>query len=145
MCCVCNCKDTNLKAIHNHFGVEVKFEQVVFATAKILIWKQFTTYSFYLALMSCCVCNCKDTNLKAIHNKPSSKQYLRYVVFATAKILIWKQFTTGCQILPICKRCVCNCKDTNLKAIHNKSTLRRWTIYVVFATAKILIWKQFTT
>ena len=43
ICCVYLCKDTNLKAIHNHCGV-FKFHQlVVFTYAKIQIWKQFTT------------------------------------------------------------------------------------------------------
>ena len=38
MCrCVCNCKDTNLKAIHNTVNEENEIKQVVFATAKILI------------------------------------------------------------------------------------------------------------
>ena len=35
--CVCNCKDTNLKAIHNIIPRIVYCQQVVFATAKILI------------------------------------------------------------------------------------------------------------
>ena len=35
--CVCNCKDTNLKAIHNYDYVQSTDEVVVFATAKILI------------------------------------------------------------------------------------------------------------
>ena len=35
--------------------------------------------------------------------------------------------------------CVCNCKDTNLKAIHNAVSLTRIDKSVVFATAKILI------
>ena len=35
-----------------------------------------------------CVCNCKDTNLKAIHNAGGGFQQLINVVFATAKILI---------------------------------------------------------
>ena len=67
------------------------------------------------------------------------------VVFATAKILIWKQFTTSNQDDDVSKSCVCNCKDTNLKAIHNKGVKSVKTSGVVFATAKILIWKQFTT
>ena len=36
-------------------------------------------------------------------------------------------------------RCVCNCKDTNLKAIHNKGIKGFKMPKVVFATAKILI------
>ena len=35
-----------------------------------------------------CVCNCKDTNLKAIHNMPTVFPVQNRVVFATAKILI---------------------------------------------------------
>ena len=35
-----------------------------------------------------CVCNCKDTNLKAIHNSRRQYPHQGHVVFATAKILI---------------------------------------------------------
>ena len=70
---------------------------------------------------------------------------IKKVVFATAKILIWKQFTTTSLIAPVVVSCVCNCKDTNLKAIHNIFLAILWAETVVFATAKILIWKQFTT
>ena len=143
--CVCNCKDTNLKAIHNGWGLWQLNARVVFATAKILIWKQFTTRSETLSARVRCVCNCKDTNLKAIHNSAPAQGSNPIVVFATAKILIWKQFTTQLEWLKIKKSCVCNCKDTNLKAIHNQLYIIKGSIYVVFATAKILIWKQFTT
>ena len=68
--------------------------QVVFATAKILIWKQFTTVPLSSIHSTCCICNCKDTNLKAIHNYVCDLMNQAMVVFATAKILIWKQFTT---------------------------------------------------
>ena len=143
--CVCNCKDTNLKAIHNLMVTRKNWHIVVFATAKILIWKQFTTSSQRCRALTCCVCNCKDTNLKAIHNRLCRLCSLLLVVFATAKILIWKQFTTGYkEKLTYCS-CVCNCKDTNLKAIHNTHVCHCKNYQVVFATAKILIWKQFTT
>ena len=118
--CVCNCKDTNLKAIHNAKRRRRR--------------RQF-----------CCVCNCKDTNLKAIHNILITLRKRKRVVFATAKILIWKQFTTHFQSNLLKFRCVCNCKDTNLKAIHNLYWMNEIFGHVVFATAKILIWKQFTT
>ena len=143
----------------------------MFATAKILIWKQFTTINQVGSMLSSCVCNCKDTNLKAIHNSVKHETIVTTVVFATAKILIWKQFTTieplYIEVPWLCLQlqryyfesnsqlerwyvliptsCVCNCKDTNLKAIHNHfASLDRFQS-VVFATAKILIWKQFTT
>ena len=38
--------------------------------------------------MISCVCNCKDTNLKAIHNLMAKHPAKTTVVFATAKILI---------------------------------------------------------
>ena len=41
--CFCHCKDTNSKAIHNYDAVIHLEERIVFATAKILIRKQFTT------------------------------------------------------------------------------------------------------
>ena len=37
MSCVYNCKDTNLKAIHNILHVHANYPIVVFTTAKILI------------------------------------------------------------------------------------------------------------
>ena len=144
--CVCNCKDTNLKAIHNRSAWRLIAAEVVFATAKILIWKQFTTQAAAIAeVKSCCVCNCKDTNLKAIHNQNGKPSPSMAVVFATAKILIWKQFTTESNVHIYLWGCVCNCKDTNLKAIHNIISVCQQMLLVVFATAKILIWKQFTT
>ena len=143
--CVCNCKDTNLKAIHNIVAILSISPIVVFATAKILIWKQFTTLLSHFGVEVSCVCNCKDTNLKAIHNMEYEKEKKSIVVFATEKILIWKQFTTFMQTIDPEKSCVCNCKDTNLKAIHNRTFWPLPYRPVVFATAKILIWKQFTT
>ena len=41
-----------------------------------------------------CFCKCKDTKLKAIHNLQSTSIHRAIVVFANAKILNWKQFTT---------------------------------------------------
>ena len=117
----------------------------MFATAKILIWKQFTTLTTRYHYLICCVCNCKDTNLKAIHNHIAIFNWFFWVVFATAKILIWKQFTTDFDVMQWNICCVCNCKDTNLKAIHNCKRSEYKRKRVVFATAKILIWKQFTT
>ena len=42
--------------------------QIVFATAKILIRKQFTTIPCDITYIDYCFCHCKDTNSKAIHN-----------------------------------------------------------------------------
>ncbi len=41
--CICQCKDTNFKANHNHFSFAAFSPLVVFANAKILILKLITT------------------------------------------------------------------------------------------------------
>ena len=94
---------------------------------------------------SYCFCHCKDTNSKAIHNATSEILHYLIIVFATAKILIRKQFTTRSRRRSPCSYCFCHCKDTNSKAIHNGKIKRCYRIIIVFATAKILIRKQFTT
>ena len=145
MSCFCKCKDTKLKAIHNLTLQALKQFAVVFANAKILNWKQFTTVKYTQKNFTRCFCKCKDTKLKAIHNSPAFVFLYEGVVFANAKILNWKQFTT---ILLWCiykLSCFCKCKDTKLKAIHNDFLGLPTTHIVVFANAKILNWKQFTT
>ena len=67
------------------------------------------------------------------------------IVFATAKILIRKQFTTVQHDIMEEEDCFCHCKDTNSKAIHNACVVCPQLVGIVFATAKILIRKQFTT
>ena len=145
--------------------------RVVFYTAKIQNWKQFTTAWKILIVFSSlcftlqrykiesnsqhifdddkqhigCVLHCKDTKLKAIHNhRYANNNWLR-VVFYTAKIQNWKQFTTDYGIWNLWWRCVLHCKDTKLKAIHNQILSLSLLLLVVFYTAKIQNWKQFTT
>ena len=43
VCCICQCKDTNFKANHNHHTERIGRPGVVFANAKILILKLITT------------------------------------------------------------------------------------------------------
>ena len=144
-CCLLSCKDTNLKAIHNVLFDGHQSLRVVFYLAKILIWKQFTTSLGVEFKLYCCLLSCKDTNLKAIHNILTRTDKFYEVVFYLAKILIWKQFTTHNCINACGKSCLLSCKDTNLKAIHNRSIGSERGLWVVFYLAKILIWKQFTT
>ena len=143
--CVSHCKDTKLKAIHNQYNIGFVGLFVVFHTAKIQNWKQFTTcYPYRIAINTlcftlqrykiesnsqqklsefnfceCCVSHCKDTKLKAIHN--CCRRIIRIL------------------------RCVSHCKDTKLKAIHNLQPYTYKRGVVVFHTAKIQNWKQFTT
>ena len=95
-------------------------KKVVTDIAKILFWKQFTTWQcnfrrtrwlslilqrYYFEsnsqLLRCdyirqpsCHWYCKDTILKAIHNNNTTAPCIRWVVTDIAKILFWKQFTT---------------------------------------------------
>ena len=144
--CACYCKDTHFEAIHNA-NLKTKQEiEIVLATAKIHILKQFTTltqaisdkhklclllqrYTFWSNSQQqpCinkggldCACYCKDTHFEAIHNVKEITLPTHKIVLATAKIHILKQFTTEDMI------------DTNIEKI-------------VLATAKIHILKQFTT
>ena len=169
--CVSHCKDTKLKAIHNCCSLWPLFYLVVFHTAKIQNWKQFTTVFSEPPQLSSCVSHCKDTKLKAIHNFVPHVFNIFFVVFHTAKIQNWKQFTTkrclnwkshrlcftlqrykiesNSQLLRykdnVIASCVSHCKDTKLKAIHNYREVCPIQADVVFHTAKIQNWKQFTT
>ena len=98
-----------------------------------------------MLLENSCICQCKDTNFKANHNLISSFLLICLVVFANAKILILKLITTAKQVLSNYESCICQCKDTNFKANHNKSFGCLFAWWVVFANAKILILKLITT
>ena len=117
----------------------------MFYTAKIQNWKQFTTSDVVITSSLGCVLHCKDTKLKAIHNFDEIGEDVANVVFYTAKIQNWKQFTTELSTA-MSSRMLC-------------FTLQRYKIesnsqphcslvekkLVVFYTAKIQNWKQFTT
>ena len=118
-----------------------------------------------------CVIRYKDTNLKAIHNCRCRSSPRPKAVSSDTKIQIWKQFTTSdCRCVFASKLChpiqrykfesnsqqvggrywqstgcVIRYKDTNLKAIHNTSTIAFATTSAVSSDTKIQIWKQFTT
>ena len=126
-------------------GGDVAME-VAISDAKIQIWKQFTTHDclvfglvklqypmqrykfesnsqlmivWFLVWLSCNI-RCKDTNLKAIHNVPRLFICQSRVAISDAKIQIWKQFTTDLLYYVQVGSCNIRCKDTNLKAIHNR-------------------------
>ena len=124
--CLCYYKDTHFEAIHNT-GMPLKLaQQVVYATTKIHILKQFTTngmlinvaYMLFMLLQrytfwsnsqhntarpsctSCCLCYYKDTHFEAIHNSRCNNPICNGVVYATTKIHILKQFTTSWEVPP---------------------------------------------
>ena len=91
--CACYCKDTHFEAIHNtaviptrkpklclllqrytfwsnsqHIAICVLPDDIVLATAKIHILKQFTTCCGGKIQRQDCACYCKDTHFEAIHN-----------------------------------------------------------------------------
>ena len=143
--CACHCKDTHFEAIHNFGGLGERAVDIVLATAKIHILKQFTTRCsklLFLRLLCLplqrytfwsnsqlnpsehfrfqdCACHCKDTHFEAIHNFGQSVLDPDTIVLATAKIHILKQFTTKSRSVLLPVNCACHCKDTHFEAIHN--------------------------
>ena len=120
-------------------------QMIVLATAKIHILKQFTTRDSMLSRLFYCACYCKDTHFEAIHNGNRIGSIVPLIVLATAKIHILKQFTTGFSLDPLNNNCACYCKDTHFEAIHNCCLSSHAYLFIVLATAKIHILKQFTT
>ena len=144
---------------------------IVLATAKIHILKQFTTEASWIDRLNYCACHCKDTHFEAIHNGSLNSSTIDFIVLATAKIHILKQFTTTktqhpykhTLCLPLQRYtfwsnsqqildkmldgsdCACHCKDTHFEAIHNAVAGSQFLGVIVLATAKIHILKQFTT
>ena len=145
MCCLCLCKDTNFLANHNcsHSPLQASF--VVYASAKILIFQQITTESLITTCLTSCLCLCKDTNFLANHNCRFCRHNRRLVVYASAKILIFQQITTGNHGKTSPNRCLCLCKDTIFLANHNVRPSGSLDSWVVYASAKILIFQQITT
>ena len=92
-----------------------------------------------------CACYCKDTHFEAIHNFAGRRNDDLYIVLATAKIHILKQFTTERRCVGADEDCACYCKDTHFEAIHNTPEQMDDIRKIVLATAKIHILKQFTT
>ena len=195
--CACYCKDTHFEAIHNNVVDALGVVDIVLATAKIHILKQFTTeifvlwsrrvlclllqrYTFWsnsqrrlvqVVTLVNCACYCKDTHFEAINNQYLALLFYILIVLATAKIHILKQFTTcllwSDMLIILClllqrytfwsnsqrvlvswfrqSNCACYCKDTHFEAIHNDYLPLYINWYIVLATAKIHILKQFTT
>ena len=67
--CIQYDKDTILKAIYNAPVAASSPRVAVFSMTKIQFWKQFTTTSWGLGALKCCIQYDKDTILKAIYNR----------------------------------------------------------------------------
>ena len=143
--CFLWCKGTNLKANHNSCARTVCAGRDVSCGAKVLIWKQITTSAWFLSHWSRCFLWCKGTNLKANHNVCLRTLLMLMDVSCGAKVLIWKQITTGEEIIIVSGWCFLWCKGTNLKANHNVGGSKRYAPIDVSCGAKVLIWKQITT
>ena len=92
-----------------------------------------------------CACYCKDTHFEAIHNAGKLLTSRLFIVLATAKIHILKQFTTNnLSLILIIWLCLLLQRYTfwsNSQPHRNAHGIER----IVLATAKIHILKQFTT
>ena len=169
--CACYCKDTHFEAIHNIKSIPTSGLEIVLATAKIHILKQFTTshegsssrmilclllqrYTFWSnsqpklccpRLVFNCACYCKDTHFEAIHNKKADGMNRNLLCLLLQRYTFWSnsQRKTNRWLFP--SHCACYCKDTHFEAIHNTTSSTTKLTYIVLATAKIHILKQFTT
>ena len=118
--CCCYRKGTNFQANHNsELGMYIP-AVVVVATAKVQIFKQITTLTPFLRMVSMLL-------LLPQRYKFSSKSQLMSVGSA------------------ICGSCCCYRKGTNFQANHNQTALTYCQAQVVVATAKVQIFKQITT
>ena len=117
--CACYCKDTHFEAIHNTvFGIDPK-DEIVLATAKIHILKQFTTYTASLTVGTVLCLLLQRYTFWSNSQRDDVWATLLVIVLATAKIHILKQFTTPVSINGFGNNCACYCKDTHFEAIHN--------------------------
>ena len=89
------CKVTKMKANHNAMGDTPYIAYAVSSYAKLLKWKQITTVRNYRYCFTRCKFLCKVTKMKANHNNPRGFNTFSRAVSSYAKLLKWKQITTG--------------------------------------------------
>ena len=169
--CACYCKDTHFEAIHNTAAALWSAPDIVLATAKIHILKQFTTekplgnavdelclllqrYTFWSnsqRLCSAwsgtphCACYCKDTHFEAIHNPIVEVAHNLGLCLLLQRYTFWSNSQLKNSSNSASINCACYCKDTHFEAIHNNISRNTSLQLIVLATAKIHILKQFTT
>ena len=118
--CACYCKDTHFEAIHNIRLLTSWRVNIVLATAKIHILKQFTTRRSVI---------CWTVTLCLLLQ--------RYTFWSNSQQILNRMLNGD--------DCACYCKDTHFEAIHNARGIIATHVVIVLATAKIHILKQFTT
>ena len=118
--CVSPCKDTKLKAIHNHLTNQILQNLLCFTMQRYKIESnsQLTMPTFIAP--ECCVSPCKDTKLKAIHNYKTVPCPLFKLCFTMQRYKIESNSQPRMVFLFQSMGCVSPCKDTKLKAIHNE-------------------------
>ena len=93
---------------------------VAMSDAKIQIWKQFTTWRGRSLYVGGCNVRCKDTNLKAIHNLSRWLPTARALQCPMQRYKFESNSQPAGAVQPMAVGCNVRCKDTNLKAIHNR-------------------------
>ena len=91
-------------------------------------------------MLLCCLPRCKDTNLKAIHNRQDTNDVHGDGCLPRCKDTNLKAIHNG-QPFKHCRvrGCLPRCKDTNLKAIHNCAWRFQKQSLVVYHDVKIQI------
>ena len=144
--CACYCKDTHFEAIHNRYRSTSYPCDIVLATAKIHILKQFTTIlSAYRSNFILCLLLQRYTFWSNSQPCSQALKALRWLCLLLQRYTFWSNSQQVEQPLALLENCACYCKDTHFEAIHNDNRKLLERTEIVLATAKIHILKQFTT
>ena len=118
--CIIRYKDTNLKAIHNHYLQRMLRCRLYYPIQRY----KFESNSQLVARRDhsegCCIIRYKDTNLKAIHN--SDKLLNKRLYYPIQRYKFESNSQPAWATSEQRKCCIIRYKDTNLKAIHNSLT-----------------------
>ena len=86
-----------------------------------------------------CITRYKDTNLKAIHNTPDGIDEIIALYYQIQRYKFESNSQHDENVVVIIASCITRYKDTNLKAIHNLTALRKPLTPVVLPDTKIQI------
>ena len=143
--CVQRTKIQNLKAIHNLVQIQAVLYSLCSKNEDTKSESNSQLYGGSIPPALYCVQRTKIQNLKAIHNL--AKRFKRTSRLCSKNEDTKSESNSQHHLFSFIfhSYCVQRTKIQNLKAIHNKPSLRRTVLAIVFKERRYKIWKQFTT
>ena len=138
-------KGTNFQANHNYEKSWFNYILVVADTTKVRIFKQITTGAHQHPSQCLLLLIPQRYEFSSKSQQYAWKVIFQLVVADTTKVRIFKQITTGHNLLIIYYSCCWYHKGTNFQANHNLRTWINLLAMVVADTTKVRIFKQITT